>query len=208
MNLLEINAQLQTIETNQELLHWKIGAWSAWPIIRFNLAVLAAKLFIDTTDIRLTVFEYIQHSARDITGFLRAKNTNALFFVASSNRVEQESGLYKDIIFDELLHYIPEYFKIENINNKYYLNRSHNALYPSQISTSCISLITNILSKFGWPQSIDFVARNFFTVIQKNWQTSEISYSYIRRVFRTYYWRKKLFHNLLCTLKPQVLFLQ
>ena len=208
MNLLEINAQLQTIETNQELLHWKIGAWSAWPIIRFNLAVLASKLVIDTTDIRLTAIEYIQQSTRDITGFLRSKNPKVLLYVASSNRVEQESGLYKDIIFDELLHYIPEYFKIENINNKYYLNQSQCALYPSQISTSCISLITNILSKLVWPHSIDIVAREFFNTIQKNWRISEISYSYICRVLRTYYWRKRLFHNLLYHLKPQVLFLQ
>src|SRR4030043_547294 len=102
MNLIEINAQLQTIENNQELLHWKIGVWSAWPIIRFNLAVLAAKLVIYRTEIRLTPYEYIQQSTRDLAGFLRVKNQKVLFFVASSNRVEQESGLYKDLIFDEL----------------------------------------------------------------------------------------------------------
>ena len=208
MDLLEINALLQDIETNQELLRMKIGPWSAWPILRFNLAALASNLAIDTSDIRLSTLEHLSHSFHDIAGIFRVKHPQILLYVASSNRVEQEKDRYKDIIFDELLCYIPTYFKIENINNKFYLEHSQTALYPSQMTTSVIYLITNLLSRLRRPRSIDLLADSFFASIQMVMPTSKISRLHIRKVLTSFYWRKILYRALLYRVKPRVLFLQ
>ena len=123
MNLLEVNAQIQSLEANQEIVKYTIGSWRAWPIIRFNIAIVASKLGMDNNDIRLSALEYIQQSIHDIARLYRSDHPKAFLYVASSNRVEKESGLYKDIIFDDLLHHIPECYKIEIIYNKYTLNR-------------------------------------------------------------------------------------
>ena len=208
MDLLEINALLQDIETNQELLRMKIGLWSAWPILRFNLAALASNLAIDTSEIRLSTIEHISHSFHDAAGFLRVKHPHILLYVASSNRVEQKKDRYKDIIFDELLRYIPTYFKIENINNKFYLERSQRALYPSQMTTSGIYMISNLLSRLRRPRSIDRLADSFFASIQMVMPTSKISRLHIRKVLTSFYWRKILYRGLLHRVKPRILFLQ
>ena len=208
MNLLEVNAHIQAIETRHDVLQWKIGSWCAWPIIRFNVAMVSSNLAMDNTDIRLTASEYMQQSLRDIFGYYRSNHPKVLLYVASSNRVEQESGLFKDIIFDGLLKYLPEYYKIEIINNKHYLKHSQNAIYPSQITTSFLFLISNILSKLPLPNSIDIVANKFFTIIQKELPNSAMSYTYICRILRLYYWRKRFYKNLLSRLNPKVVLLQ
>ena len=208
MNLLEINSQIQAIETKHDLLRWKIDSWSAWPILRFNLAAIASNLAIDTTDIRLTLTEQVMQSFHDASGFLRAKHPQVLLYVASSNRVEQENNHYKDIIFDELLQHIPTYFKIEVINNKFYLDRSHNALYPSQMTSSAIFLVTIFLSKFFPLRSINRLAEVFFEAIHESMPASTISLRHIRGVLTSYYWRKIVYRYLLHHLHPRVLLLQ
>jgi hypothetical protein len=158
--------------------------------------------------IQLTLFEQIQQSFRDIAGFLRAKHPHVLLYVAASNRAEQKNGLYEDVIFDQLLRYIPDYFKIENINNKSYLDRSHIALYPSQMTTSGIYLLTTILSRLFTPRSISSVAGVFFSAVHKALPTSTISRMHIRRVLTAFYWRKRIYLCLLNHLHTKTLCLQ
>jgi len=208
MNLLETNAQIQDIETNHDLLRYKIGGWCAWPILRFSLAAIASNLTIDTTDIRLTLSERVNQSIRDASCFLHSKHSKVLLLVASSNRVELENDLYKDIIFDGLLRYIPSYFKIEHINNKFYLDHSYSALYPSQMTTSGIYLVASTLSKLIQPKPIILLADNLYSLIKDVLQISNLERMYIRKALLSYYWRKNLYRTLLRRIKPHILLLQ
>jgi hypothetical protein len=176
--------------------------------MRFNLAAIASNLAFDTSGIQLTIFKQVEQSFCDASGFLMAKHPKVLLYVASSNRAEQENDRYKDVIFDQLLRYIPEYFKIENINNKFYLDRSHRALYPSQMTTSGIYLFTTFLSRFLPPRSINPLAELFFTTIHNAFPKSTISVRHIRRVLNAFYWRKRIYRCLLNHLQPQFLLLQ
>jgi hypothetical protein len=208
MNLIEINEKVQEIESSQDLLHWKIGKWSVWPILRFNIASITANLTVDSTDIRLSISEHFQQSLRDIISFKWGKHPQVLLYVASSNRVEQQKDHYKDVIFDDILQYLSGYFKVEIINNKYYRERSHAALYPSDMTTSGIFLLTNILSRFLKLPSIDHTTDIFFNTLQKYLPEFNVSRRYIYRNLSTYYWAKKIYSSLISHLKPQIILLQ
>jgi hypothetical protein len=55
MDLIESNQKIQEIETSQDLLRWKIGNWSVWPILRFFVCAALANLTIDVADIKLSI---------------------------------------------------------------------------------------------------------------------------------------------------------
>lgn len=208
MNLLEINSQLQAMEASQDLLRWKVGDWSAWPILRFNLAMIASDLAIDASDIRLSITKQFIQSIHDVSGLFKEKHPKILLYVASSNRVEQENNYYKDIIFDELLRHVPTYFKIEDVNNRLYLDHSRTALYPSQMTTSGIFLVTIILSRFFSPRSINRLADVFYNSCREVFHTSKISLKHVRRVLASFYWKKIIYRKLLSHIRPQLLLLQ
>ena len=160
------------------------------------------------SDIRLTKAERLTQSFHDFSGVMRSEHPVVINYVASSNRVEQERGRYKDIIFDDLLRYIRSYFKIEHINNKNYLDRSNFALYPSQMTTTGIYLYAGILSRLSQPQTILQIADKFDSIIQGSFPSSYLTREDIRKILILYFWRKKLFGYLLNHLKPKVLLLQ
>ena len=208
MNLIETNAKIQELESAYDLLRYKIDGWCAWPIFRFSLAAIASNLAIDKSEIRLNYGERIKLSFWDGYSFFLAKHSKVLLCVASSNRVELEKGRYKDIIFDDLLQYFPSYTKIEHINNKNYLDHSNSALYPSQLTTNGISLISGIFSRLNKPKSITLIADNFQTIIKDVLQIPNIERKYIRQLLLGYYWRKILYHALFIKIKPKILLLQ
>jgi hypothetical protein len=208
MNLLEINQIIQSFEEEHDLLRWKIGNWSAWPVLRFSVALVGANLSIDRTDLRFSLPGHIQQSLKDLARFNWRYHPQVLLSVASTNLVEQQDGRYKDAIFDDLIPYLPGYFKVENINNKHYLRRSHQALYPGNITTSGIQLLANALSKVSKIQSVELAADTFFECINKYLPEIQVSKNYIYRLLSVYYWTKWVFRNLLSRLTPQIVLLQ
>jgi hypothetical protein len=208
MNLIESNQKVQEIETSYDLLRWKIGKWCAWPILRFFVTAALANLTIDTADIKLSIHKNFQQSLHDLNSLKKGKHPQALLYVASSNRVEREDNCYKDVIFDDVLRYLYGYFKIEKINNKYYRERSQTALYPSNMTTSSILLLANILSRYTWSPGIDSITREIFSSLQKSIPNLNFRPSYIRRILTKYYWSKRIYGNLIAIIKPQLILLQ
>lgn len=208
MNVIEINQHIQALEISQDLLRWKMDGWCAWPVIRFNLAALASGLVIETSKTRPTIPERLLQLIGDIPVIFRTKRPQVLLYVASSNRAEVENGRYKDIYFDELLKHIPEYFKIEHINNKLYLERSRSALFPSQMTTSGIYLIASALALVLPPRESAVLATRFMNAVQGVLISPRISHKHIRNFLSAYYWRKRLLRSLLRRLQPQFVLLQ
>jgi hypothetical protein len=208
MDLIESNQKVQEIETSYDLLRWKIGKWSAWPILRFFVAAALANITIDTADIKLSIYEHFQQSLHDLYSLKIGKHPQALLYVASSNRVEQENSCYKDAIFDDILRYLYGYFKVETINNKYYRERSQTALYPSNMTTSSILLLANILSRYIRPPGLDSITQKIFSSLQKSLPELNFRPSYIRHILTKYYWTKRIYGSLIAFIKPQILFLQ
>ena len=208
MDLIQSNKKLQEIEINQDLLRWKIGKWSAWPILRFTVAAQLAQLTIDTTDIRLTISEHLQQSFHDLVGLAKGKHSQVFLYVASSNRVEKENSLYKDVIFDDVIQYLSGYFKVETINNKYYRDQSQAALYPSNMTTSSIQLFSNFLSRYFLTPSVGVIAKRIYSQLQESLPELNLPRLYILRILAKYYWSKRIYGSLISYLKPQIIFLQ
>jgi hypothetical protein len=208
MDLIESNQKIQEIETSQDLLRWKIGNWSVWPILRFFVCAALANLTIDVADIKLSIPEHFQQLLHDLYSLNKEKHPQALLYVASSNRVERENNYYKDVIFDDLLRYLYGFFKVETINNKYYRERSQSALYPSGMTTSGILLLANILSRFIWSPGVDNVTQKIYSSLQESLLEVNFRPSYLRRILTKYYWTKRIYGSLISFIKPKIIFLQ
>jgi hypothetical protein len=134
----------------------------------------------------------------------------ARFVVVASSlnrRSKQESGLYKDVYFDDLLLDIDSYFKIEHIgSNKLFAEASELALIESNITSTLFKTLSALLARVHMPKSVSKAARGIFKCLQRE-GLEDITFKEIARVIGHFYWGKKLYHWLFSRIEPDYLLL-
>ena len=140
-------------------------------------------------------------------GILRYHSPSLVALTASTNRAEEDNGLYKDIYFDDLLRYVQHPFKIEHINNPLYLSRSKAALIRSNITTTGINSITSLMMRIRRSDSYHSTADALYKIVEQYFP-GILSLDVILRIFSYFHWNRRVYSALLGYLQPEMLVMQ
>jgi hypothetical protein len=125
--------------------------------------------------------------------------------VHASNRTDWSGGRRKDIFFDDLLHDIGSYCKIEHIDNEAFLDKRSLPLIPSHVTSTLISQTARICARVGLPSAIGKEVCLAQEAIHQAFGPLILPKRLIYGTFARFYWSKRLYRILLARVRPRYL---
>jgi len=199
-----VHARICQVEARYDFLQYEVDGWCVWPILRFGVAKVLTNVF--TTDrSRLGRVERLSLALRDIPRLMVLKRARYVVKTYPSGLAEPESGLYKDIWFDDLLREIGAYFKIESINNPMFIPRRRVALVKSHMTTTLFDSMSAVLARTVGPPYISKIALRLSSILQSEFGTDAFTPRRVRTKLLYFYWLKKIYTWLLGRVHPEYL---
>jgi hypothetical protein len=209
----EATNRLGELEAAQDLYRYTVDGYSAWRLLRFGAAGALQSLPVTlpaASDRWRRLVEWLFVGLQDLPAFLFPQRARYVIKTFSSALSEKESGLYKDVYFDDLLREIianskdgNAYFKIASLSNSLYAARGKSALVPITMTTAAIDLLTALFSRWGGPESISAVAAKIAASLQTDPSLQIFTSEHIRLILRRFHWSRRLYGWLLRRIRPE-----
>lgn len=198
---------VRQIEARHDLLQYEVDGWCVWPILRFPVAMALLDLPFNKSRELFSLRELLFIAARDLPGLVFPRKSRYSVITFSSALMEVEGERYKDVFFDDLLRELGDFYKIENVNNKSFLQRSRAALIPRNVTTTAIDLVSSLLlPRFRKPAAIASVAEKLSASLRQEPGLEAFTSQDIAARLEGFYWRKKLYAWLLGRTRARYLF--
>jgi len=207
---IDTNIYIRDFEKEYDLLKYKLGRWSIWPVLRFMVTIKLDNIPYDKVTSR-KLYEYfkkIRYAFGDLIKLIKGiEQKDVLVISYSSNYSEIESGASYDIFFDKLVIRLSSYFKIEHIDNLSFTK----ARFPKQIEPdmtfSLFDLLVALLSSIFLNKEIKDHAKVFSRLIMNELDLYEYTNKRVKRTFAYYFWSKKVYSWYLKMVNPKVILL-
>jgi len=186
-----------------DLLRFKVGEWSIWPVLRphFGLALQKLPTAAKKPFPRLMRLKAL---LRDIPTILFMPSAHWLVKSYSSARSDQRDGLYTDIYFDDLLTGNSKFFKVELLNSAQFLNRSRQARIPSHATTTIFDLASAFLVRKNRNPDLMVTARLLFNELASDMLLAKcFSYEQILKIMRHFEAQRRVWKWTLRRVNPK-----
>lgn len=200
------DTRIHQLEVEHDLLQYKIDNWCVWPLLRFG-AVLALQNLPLTKGNRIGFKHLLPIAIKDMVSLALLRSSRYLAIGHTSNRSEQENGLFKDIFFDELLLTIGDYYKLEHLDNILFAPANQKALIKSDTTSTALRIFARLLAKSGSPSYISPIVTQLSTCFKTELGIDTFTFERIRQFLVNFYWAKKLYGLLLRQVRPKFLLL-
>lgn len=200
--------RLRELEEKYDLFKYKVDGYSAWQLLRFNVALSLQALPFQKQDASsnwLRLCKSLFQAILDIPAFLFPRRARYVVKTCTSALSEKDAECWKDIYFDDLLKEIGDCYKIEVQSNSAFFVRRKAALIPVSITTASIDLLSSILSRLFCPASISEVADRVAEDLQNETDLFLLSSQIIKIIFGNFYWSKRIYKWLLMRIRPDFL---
>jgi hypothetical protein len=198
--------KLQKLEARYDLFRHQIDGFSAWRLLRLKAYTQIQNLPLEKLPDYVTwnwlVERFILFLPDTIRFFFPRKAKYVIKTFSSALR-EQEGDLYRDVYFDDIYEDLKDCYKIETLNNLAFWRRRARALYPIDMTTSVIDLLSGIASFLGFPSGIDRIVDTIHEATQTEPTLGTLTKSRIARTLQRFYWSKKLYTYLLRRIRPR-----
>lgn len=198
--------RLQKLEEQSDLFRHQIDGFSAWRLLRLKAYTEIQNLPLEKLPDYATWNWLVERCILflpDLIRFLFPRKAKYVIKTFSSALREKEADLYRDVYFDDLYEELKSCYKIETLNNFAFWRRRGRALYPIDMTTSVIDLISGVALFLRLPPSIDCTVDTIYEEIRTEPILGKLTKPRIARTLRRFYWSKKLFTYLLKRIKPK-----
>jgi hypothetical protein len=190
------------VEQRLDLLRHTVDGWSAWPLIRFEIAKL----------LTATPFPHSRGMSRgqrallalaDLPRLIRIKNARLLVKTYSSGLLEKSGDRYEDIWFDNVIVAAGSTFKIEMVNNPKFAVRSRRALLRRNLSSSALEIGASILARRRASPEIRSVAGELGSASREELGLESVDEAWIAARLRYFSAMKRVYAALLRRVRPK-----
>lgn len=202
----EADEMLHLFETRHDLFQYQIEGWRVWPLFRF-LTGLALQGFSGSVEPKgITRWEKMRLLAG--SAWASSFPSKARYFCKTyaSSRRETLGTKSVDVFFDYWLKESREtYFKVEAVNNPFFLARFKKALLPSRMTT--LALDGEILKeekKNHFPAELQDLAGKLRLAFSEIPALTQFSQARIAGRLRRFICAKRVYSRLLGRIKPEV----
>jgi hypothetical protein len=201
---------LHQLEAKYDLYQYEVDGWSAWAVIRADMASIMASLPWSDPEhysMGFSKFERLAIAFKEMVSVFRLRKVRFVILAHASALREKVANSYKDIYFDDLLLELKRknYFKIEDLNLKAFLAMSKAALIGSDMTSTLFEIASAMMAKTRWPSYISNIAKNLAAPLQKETGNERITPDWISQKLRHFYWAKKFYGWLFNVLRPEYL---
>jgi hypothetical protein len=197
---------VRQVEEQHDLLSHQVGGWCAWPLVRFQQALRLTHLPWASESLSNTYS--MAEKARQLPAFLSALRSlearPLLVQVKSTNRAEQAGDLFQDFYFDDLLQRRQDFYKLEQVNNKAYLERSRQALVPSHLDSAALEVLGAALGR-ALPDQVRRAAATLAAAVKAGFGAEALPAAAVRRYLQRFYGQKRVYARLLRRLGTRTL---
>jgi hypothetical protein len=200
---------LHRLETKYNLYQYEVEGWSAWVIIRAQVAYSLANMSFKrpTPPFHNERFKRYAFALKDLPKLVWIPKTRYVIRAHTSALRESEGDRYKDIFLDDLLREMNtrDYFKIEDLNSNDFFHKRTKALIKSDASTLLFSLVPSLLGRIGGPQYIAGLAEKLSAILSELPDLDSFTAPRISKDLLNFFWAKKLFGWLFDRTQPEYL---
>ncbi len=203
----EARQRLSDMETKYDLYQYKLGGFSAWRLLRFEVMSSLQNLPFSSGEKERSRFRRLMKNVPaafwELPRLFSPKRARYIIKTFATALREIEMGLYKDVYFDDIIKDLGPWYKIEAINNPAYNDRRKKMLFPADTTTTAIDLAVSALSRLIGPRTITKVAACLAQALQSESNLQYLSASVIKTKLRWFYWSKRIYSMLLKKINPE-----
>lgn len=203
----EIVEQLNEAEQRLDLLRYELDGWCAWPLIRLGLAKALQSKPQEIISNRLAKKNLRKIVLSDLMGIVKIRKSRYAVKTYTTARRDKVNILWQDVVFDDLLLKIKNYYKIEDINNVPLFLRKQAPLIKSSFTTTLSNILTYRLGSWIKPPQIVELANQFNKIILNEWGKTSFTHAEIIRRLLDFYWQKIFYSLIFKQTQPKYLLL-
>lgn len=139
---------LTRVEQTRDLLRFKVDGWSAWTMLRLEVAQYLVQVPTLGSFARVTRGQRLRMALSDMLGITKLRRSRLVLSTLTTSLVDRSpDGRLLDMHFDDLEPLINGAFRLETIASAELLPRRRLAVHPADMTTNAIDFATGVLSR-------------------------------------------------------------